>query len=139
MRCPDCNKFVAFDESDPDVENIEVDDAGSVSITVKIVNTCEQCSQELKEATFELEADHSAEADGHQGEGHELSIEEDSSDRTSRSGYNGKKGFVPSAGRYAKTFYGAEVSYTIRCSCGELEISGTVGDDVQASGMDELV
>ena len=137
MRCPDCNKFVAFDEQEPEVQVIEVDEDGHVRVEVRIVNACADCSQELKDATFELEADH--EIEGHKGEGHELSIEEDGCERTGRSGYFKKGKFVPACGRYAKTFYGVNVAYSISCSCGKLEgVSGTVEDEVQGSGMEEL-
>jgi len=152
MRCPDCNKFVGFDEADPEIESLEVNEDGAVSISVRIVNCCADCGTELKEATFEMEADHSTEFAEHlKAEGieetaepephaeHELSIEEAGYERTNRSGFFKKGQFVPAGGRYAKTFYGAEVSYEICCSCGKFKAEGSLNDDVQASGMDEMV
>lgn len=141
MRCPDCNKFVGFEENDPEIENLEVNEDGQVNASVRIVNSCAECSNELKEATFDLEWEPpDGVFDGHAGEGHELNVEENSSERTSRSGYFKKGVFVPAYGRYAKTFYGAEVEFSITCSCGKLElVTGSMTDDVQASGMDELV
>jgi hypothetical protein len=66
----------------------------------------------------------------HQGDGHELSIDEQSSERTQR---------IEGAGRYAKTFYGAEVSFEITCSCGNWSYEGSLAADVQASHMDSLM
>ena len=138
MRCPDCNKFVSFDEADPEVNTLGIDEDGQVNAEVRIVNTCADCGTELKEITFEMEHDHQHDVVNHKGEGHELSIEEDGSERTSRSGYFLKGKFVPKGGRYAKTFYGAKVDYSVQCSCGKLALSGSVEDDAQASSMDEL-
>jgi hypothetical protein len=140
MRCPDCNKFVSFDEGEPEVESIEVDESGNVRAEVRIVNNCSECGQELKDGRFEFDADHSEECKEHQGTGHELSIEETSSDRTGRSGYFKKGVFVSAYGRYAKTFYGVEVSYEITCSCNdEFKVTGTFSDEMQGSSMEELV
>lgn len=136
MRCPDCNKFVSYDEADPEVNDLEISDDGTVTAEVRIVNTCGGCGQDLKEATldFSEEVDVSA----HSGEGHDLSVEESSCERTQRSGYFKKGVFVPAGGRYAKTFYGASLSYTVTCSCSEgFKIEGVLEDDVQASGMDD--
>jgi hypothetical protein len=138
MRCPDCNKFVAFDEADPEVDSLEISEDGTVTAEVRIVNNCADCGSELKEATFQLEEQVDI-PEGHSGEGHQLEIEEAGAERTQRSGYYKKGEFVSAGGRYAKTYYGASVSYEITCECGALEISGTLEDDVQASGMDELV
>ena len=140
MRCPDCNKFVGFEEGDVEVQLLEIDEDGGVRAEVRIANNCSECSQELTEAMFELEADHSLECEKHKGEEHELAVEENGAERTSRSGHQDKKkGWVSHGGRYSKTFYGVEVSYKISCSCGKLEADGSFGDDVQASSMEPLV
>jgi hypothetical protein len=142
MRCPDCNKFVSFEERDPEVQSLEVDEDGNVRAEIRLVNACSECGTELKEANFELEADHCEECKGHQGEGHDLTVEEQGCDRGSRSGYfdRKKKVWVNKYGRYAKTMYSVSLDYTITCTCGKLEsISGTIEDEVQASGMEELV
>jgi len=55
MRCPDCNKFVSFEENEPEVESIDVDGDRNVTATVRIVNSCGECGQELKEATLDME------------------------------------------------------------------------------------
>lgn len=139
MRCPDCNKFVSFNEEDPEVQSIDIDETGQVTIEVRIVNACADCGQELKDVTFTLEADHADDVKDHIGKGHELLIDEDGNERTQRSGYFKKGKFIPAYGRYAKSFYGASVNYTIACSCEKLSVSGMAEDDVQGSAMDELV
>lgn len=50
MRCPDCNKFVPFDEGNVDEVEVEIDeDTGTVSITGRVVLPCAECGTELKE------------------------------------------------------------------------------------------
>lgn len=139
MRCPDCNKFVSLEEGDAEVNDLAVGEDGNVSVQVRIANCCAECGQELKEANFDCEQDHTEECKGHQGEGHELAIEENSSERTSRSGYFKAGKWVSAGGRYAKTMYGFSLTYTITCSCdNKFTVDGTIEDEIQASGMDEL-
>lgn len=140
MRCDQCNKFVSFEEAEPEVNDLTVSEDGDVAASVRIVNQCQECGQELTETTFDLEASHGDEIKEHKGKGHELEIEEDGCERTSRSGWFKKGQFVAAHGRYAKTFYGASLNYNITCSCGKLEsVGGTLEDDCQASGMEQLV
>lgn len=134
-RCGDCNKFVSFEEAEPEVDSLDVDAEGNVTANVRIANQCGECGNDLREYTFEVSVDRSDECKGHTGEGHTLDIEETSSERTQRS--VGK-------GRGTRTFYGFTVEYEIKCECdadkkdGERwSVSGTLSDDVQASGMDE--
>ncbi len=69
MRCPSCNKFVPYDtDSEPEVD-IEIDAEGSVSGTVRIVNTCADCGEELKEASLDVNEDLTDECDGHLEDG----------------------------------------------------------------------
>lgn len=132
-RCGDCNKFVSYDQQDPEVEDLEVSDSGEVTAAVRIVNACDQCGTELRESTLEMSVDLSERLAGHLGsdEGaHELAAEETSSERTERQ---------EGRGRGARTFYGAKVEFKVTCSCGELEeVTGDLEDDVQASSMDEV-
>lgn len=157
MRCPDCCKMVSYDEAEP--EDAEVNVNGTdVSVSVRITNNCADCGTELKEANFELEGDFSEAAGAHEctfdeveGEAKREPVEKDareyeaeveSTERTSRSGYFDKKTgkFVNAGGRYAKTFYGVSVEVKITCSeCNGDVTTLTLEDDVQASGMDELV
>jgi hypothetical protein len=58
MRCPDCNKFVAYDDSnEPEADDADVDAEGRVSGTVRVYLACAECGTELKEANFDLESD----------------------------------------------------------------------------------
>lgn len=145
MRCPDCSKFVSYDDStEPEVENLEVDEDGSVTGSVRIVLCCSECGNELKEANFDLEVDAGDFAEEHKGEGHELSVEADGFELTTRAQSQDPKTGKAIPYRYQKSFYGASGSVTVSCSCGgEGDTSASESydwsDDVQASGMDELV
>ncbi len=137
-RCPDCSKFVSLEtETEPEVDGLDVDDDGTVTCSVRIVNCCGECSAELTETTLELQDDCTAEVEEHlkpdaggdtPEKGHTLSVEEVSSERTQR---------VEGKGRGAKTFYGASVDVLVKCECG-WEHPLTLSDDCQASSMDEM-
>jgi hypothetical protein len=126
MRCPNCNKFVSLDFSEPEVENISVSDDGSVTAEVRIVRTCADCGDELKTASLSLEVQ--VDVGDHSGEGHELEVEEDALEQIEEGG-----------GRYKKSYFGARVDFTVSCSCGKLSVSGGMEAKVAASGMDEMV
>lgn len=132
MRCGSCNKFVSFDSNtEPETEDFKVDDDGNVTGTVRIVNTCADCGEELKEASLDVEEEPLPDVKSHLDEEkeHELELEVDSSERTERS--EGK-------GRGTRTFYGASVSYTVTCSCdADFQASGETTVEIQASSMEE--
>jgi hypothetical protein len=147
MRCPDCNKFASYDEADPEVNDIDVDADGQVTAEIRITNNCADCGTELKEATLNIDhnlgendGDHASESafeagqtlEAHQGEGHELEAESTSESRDS---YQGK------GGRRAPTYYGAEIEFTVACSCDKKKAvaTGTLRAYEQAGSMDELV
>lgn len=146
MRCPDCNKFVAFNtDADPDVD-LTVSDDGVVTGTMRIMNACEECGTELTEATLEPELDLSEAAQKHVDEKHPdhpdakgglvmWDLEVTSQSRTDRS---------EGSGRRPRRYYGAEAEVEITCRLCEntddpFSISGTVSEEVQASGMEPLV
>lgn len=144
MRCPDCNKFVSNEEAEPEVDSVEYVD-GSVTASVRIHNDCAECGTELSEATLDLEQDISDEIEKHvcakreAEQEPEFEVSEDGAERTSRSGYYKKGVWVPSGGRYAKTFYGAEIQATVTCGhCQETVATVSLADEVQASSMDPL-
>ena len=149
MRCPDCNKFVSFEEAEPEVESLEAGTDGTVTATVRIVNTCMECSQELTEATLDLESqdvcqaasDHQCTAKKDATEKESFEAEEDSCERVSKSGYYKKGKWVDAFGRYTKTFYGAELTATVKCSHCDQAVREpvTLADYVQASSMEPLV
>lgn len=55
MRCPDCNKFVSYDESaEPEVNDLQISE-GNVTGQVRVLLTCAECGTELKEANFDID------------------------------------------------------------------------------------
>lgn len=134
-KCPSCGKMCSLNFEDPELEDGPAIDGLTVTATVRIARTSECCGDEVKEATFELETDVDAEViephlgeDGDPRDGHDLSVEEDGVDQVEEGG-----------GRYQKSYFGASLSFKVRCSCqGEPVFEGTVSDKVAASGMDEL-
>lgn len=132
MRCPDCNRFVSMETEVDDAVDV-VWDSGAVSAEVRVTRNCADCGTELKSADFLLEDDlseHFPEClDKEKGdkEGHDVEVETDGVDIIEVGG-----------GRYAKSYYGAEVSFTAKCSCGH-EYSSTMNNKVAASEMEESV
>jgi hypothetical protein len=143
MRCPDCSKFVSFDtETEPEVDSENIDDDGSVSCSVRIVNNCADCGTELTEAVFEMEGNLDSDEwlAEHQGEGHQLEVEVESAERSDRAVTKDRNGKPIKSARYMKTMYGAEVILAVKCSCGaECEDKIVLQDEIQSSYMDELV
>ena len=126
MRCPNCAKFVSQEAGDPEFD-LNLDwNTGEVYGTVRIVQNCAECSTELKEFTFDVQATVTIPclADDHQRD-----WETEDPEATERS---------EGSGRYRKTFYGYGASVVVRCKDCQLEEWVTIGEDVPASSMDEL-
>jgi hypothetical protein len=168
MRCPDCNKFVSYDESNPEVEgDPEVTEDGDVTVSVRVVLPCAECGQELKDCTLELTGSISEggtpsappKFEGKKAVREAALVEW----RAKRAEYlKTLKPFDPEkhkgeghelsaeadsasftsrsegSGRYCVTFYGASVPVTVSCSCGETWELELSGDE-RASGFEELV
>lgn len=133
MRCPSCNKFVPYGDGRIDVDEIEVDaKSGAVSAQVTLTLDCGECGDDLKSTSFEFSADDEAVAAHLKAKGpHALAVETDDGERTDRQ---------IGAGRYAQTFYGVHLEYTVTCAKHpKWSASGTFEDDCQASAFDELV
>ncbi len=144
MRCPDCNKFASMDFSDPELEgDIDVDvvyeknaagvgvGSGTVKCEVHLTRVCADCGTDLKEANLELEAEFDPPPPNDDPDT-EHDFEATETDVSGTERYEGK-------GRGLKSFFGAEVSFTVKCSCGcGFEHEGTMTDEIQASHMDEL-
>lgn len=130
-RCPDCNKFVSYEEAEPEVEGVEVED-GIITAQVRIVNTCGECGTELTEFTFDLEID--LNLDEVIKEGDVLySVDVNTAERNSRT--EGK-------GQRSPMFYGADVEFEVILGPAGGEKRSTIvkwSDDVQASEMESLV
>ena len=131
-RCPDCNKFVSYDNfTEPEVD---VDIAeGLVSGEIRLALACGEWGAELKETTFvvDIKLD-----EGHDGVGHELSVEARDAEMTTRQGAIDKKG-KPIPPRYRRTYYGVAVDFQVSCVCGfskDFEFK----DELQASSFDDL-
>lgn len=119
--CPGCNKMVSLDFQDPEVSDLEYDD-GKITASVRILRNCAECGEEMKEATLEVDLD----VEFCSGEGHVVSVE----DKLSQLEEGG--------GRYAKSYFGAEGTFDLKCSCGKTaEVQWS--DKVAASEMEELV
>jgi hypothetical protein len=133
-KCGQCNKFCGYDDP-PTVEfdsEPEIDPAGEVlaSIHVTLLSSC--CSETVKEATVDVSQTVEL-PDGHEGEGHELEITYDEPEGQSKT--DGKPG-TPM--RYRRTFYGGSFDWTVKCSCGNLSLTGTAEGFEQASSMEEV-
>jgi len=150
MRCPDCNKFVPFDDTtDPEV-NLDItqptspdDNTAGISGDVRIVLTCAECGTELKEATLEVDVEVEIPLRPPDGtewvKDSEWELDSDSAENDQRT--EGK-------GRGTKTFYGATLSgHLIRTYTGpdvigqfdKVAVPFEWSDSVQASNMDEMV
>jgi hypothetical protein len=134
MRCPTCNKFASFDtDTEPEISDEKFDDDTCVvSFNVRIVNTCAECSEELKEATFDVELDGPKpfphEDSCKNQETYSVEVESSREDRVVR-------GKSP---RYNKTFYGYSATATVECDGCSASFSISHQDDIQASAMEEL-
>lgn len=154
-RCPDCNKFVGLEMQDPEDVDLDVSSTLdgetlnlSITMTARIVRNCAECGTEMKEASLEANEEVEVDAsdlkcvetktikkgdeeveviDWQDGHG-DPQIEENGVDQVEEGG-----------GRYAKSFFGAHVSYLVKCTCGEQIYEGEIEDKVAASAMDELV
>jgi hypothetical protein len=160
-RCPDCNKFVSYDDGDVDVQSEDVE-SDEVRVEVRIVKTCAECGTELKEATLELHGpfEHDCEAPTHDGEpvdademeeaealvafiswllGHE--DPNDDAEHARETWLDGHELTVESnlendswckgKGRYTQTFYGVSGEIEVSCTCGFHE---TISVSVQDDG-----
>lgn len=146
MRCPDCNKFVSLETQEPEVSDLAVthnepeDAAGEHTFTitgsVRIVRNCGECSNELKEATLEIEQE------AELGEGVSANIAADYRSRTDLDDAEVEESGVDiieeGGGRYAKSYYGASVTLDVRLG-GMVIASVQWSDKIAASAMDELV
>lgn len=137
-HCKSCNKFVAQEENDPEVNNLEVDNEGAVNAEVRIVNTCAECEEELTESIFNVDDQISMPEDVSLGHEHDLEVEEISCERTRPDHTPPRKDGKPTNPRSKKTYYGFELIVKVTCNGCNLEEDLTLADDVQASSMEAL-
>lgn len=130
-RCPSCEKMVGLETEveDPDGSDWEYDPAtGNVTGTVRVVRKCVDCSEEMKECTFDVDVH--AEPDAKTKDGDEYAVEIDTYEATETGG-----------GRYKKNMIGFELSgHVTRTRKGkETEVAKfDASDNTQASGFDDL-
>jgi hypothetical protein len=147
MRCDSCNKFVGLElNEEPEEESLDVNEDGVVTGDVRIVRTCMECSQELKDAHFTVDVDLSAEVAAHRAdypgikadEHDELSVEWESLSVGEARQTQDRHGKRISNPRYQKTLFVVDGVVRVTCKCGET-FTDNWTDHVQASGMDELI
>jgi len=132
VRCSSCEKFVPFEQGDPEIDS-EQESSGTVTGNVRIVLNCGECGQELKEANLEFEMPINHECEKVK-EGEEPEYEEPELEASST------EDFRPPGrpARYQKHYYGAEITGTIKCKTCEEEITlDPVTVDEQSSAMDD--
>ena len=130
MRCPDCAKFVSYDEPQVELDDEHVEGL-AYTASIRVTLPCADCGTELKEYTFE----------------YDTTLEkckcEDGMWDTDSSDFNGAdKRDIHRAGkmipyRSQKQFYGYSADVMFKCTCGESQ-SIEFGDYAQASHFEEL-
>ncbi len=150
-RCENCNKFTALEFQEPEEASFEVDGletitedgtvAATATATVRISRNSECCDDTMKEATLEMSEEfvidhnkleeHLAEKEGGGWTwktGCELIATNEAPEQVEEGG-----------GRYAKSYFGASVDYSVTCECGKGDVlhESTLEDKVAASDMDD--
>jgi len=150
MRCPDCNKFVSYDEPQCEVSNVDADgDTVRASVTVQL--NCQDCGGTLKDAEIEAEAeiDHECKPDSErekdwkpdpefkEGEDQFEIENEGDAEGTNRLQTKDRNGKEIKLMRYMKSFYGFTLEPEIRCrKCGEV-FTVTIEGEEQANAFNE--
>jgi DNA-directed RNA polymerase subunit RPC12/RpoP len=155
MRCPDCNKFVGYDEPQVDVESEDID-SNTVTVQIHEVLPCQECGTELKEAYMDVEiADIECPECGgdprDENGNHKKSVDPDATDEEyleidgvdaepiDRFEDKDRHGKPIKNMRYMKHYYGASVTVHLRCKkCGH-EFSVEETTELVASEFDEMV
>lgn len=135
--CPTCKKFTSIDAStDLDPADIEIDDAGVVTGTIRMVNCCSECGEEVRETVFDVELavnDYKVHLETCEEAKKEealapsvelLDLERDEQERP------------PRAKRRAK-FYIARGTIKVTCECGS-EFFGYWQDEMKSSLMETM-
>jgi hypothetical protein len=143
MRCTSCNKFVPYDaEVEPEEQDAPTADGGTFTASYRRVLNCEECGEELKEATIEFDYDFSGDEPEVKGksseEGHEhereISCDVQPTTGSQTTDRRGRKITNP---RYMKTLYGVCLDVTLTCECGQT-MKFDLEESCSASSMDEL-
>ncbi len=129
-RCPDCNKFVSVEMSDPELDDLEVDPEGNITGTVRLIQTCADCGAELAEANIEVSE--SVEFTHAEGCKEESGLEIENAEATSEDRFEGK-------GRGARHFYQAVIQGEVVCPDCEARADFEFTVEEQASAFESLV
>lgn len=150
MRCPDCNKFVSYDEPQCEIGSVEIDDE-TVRANVTVQLNCQDCGSTLKDAEIEAEAavGHECKPEAERGKDWEpdadfkkdddqYEVESDGdAEGTNRMETKDRHGKPIKSSRYMKSFYGFTLESEIKCrKCGET-FSVTLEGEEQASAFNE--
>jgi len=134
MRCPDCNRFVSYDEPEAEVDSYNFSEK-QLTAEVRIVLKCAECGEELKEATKTFEKEITCPECG----GSNLECDNIDSNGDSRFEEKDDKGKPIKNSRYLKTFYIANLVIEMSClDCEHEWIENEVVEE-QASFFEELV
>jgi hypothetical protein len=115
MRCPDCNKFVSYDEQEPEITDIDID-GDVVRGSVRVVLPCAECGTDLKECEMEFEI-----GIKQQPTAGEWEIDDSSAELSSRTVDKDRHGKQIKNARYMKTMYGASIKVTLKTEAVEEE------------------
>lgn len=129
--------FSSLDEPEIETqEDVTIEDDGHISGSIRLYRCCSDCGSDVKETVFDIYEDIDV---PEEHKGHQLMIDVDDPEATSRSVNKDKHGKPIKNSRYIKTMYGFEITYTVSCKDCNVEIeTSTIMDEVQASGFDEL-
>lgn len=163
MRCPSCAKFTSYGEPEVEVDSFEdtVDDGAHLTAEVIVKLNCADCGEELKETALSASEplpDHTCDLGdvikaligrGNTDPGTD-DVDKEVADRTfdvteceaegfERSQDTDAKGKKITNPRYARTFYGASITWEYTCTACMLEFTATTDVEEQASAFSEVV
>lgn len=150
MRCPECNKFVSYDDPQCEVGSVELDgDTVRSNVTVQLC--CQTCGGTLKDAEIEADTqiehkckpeaerdkDWKPDAD-YKTDDDQYEIESDgNAEGTNRTETKDRHGKPIRSSRYMKSFYGFTLEIEIKCrKCGDV-FGVTLEGEEQASAFNE--
>lgn len=145
MRCPDCGIFVSYGgDFEPEIDDEGINE-NELRGEVRVVLDCADCGGELKELSmeYEVEIEHDCPAAGTGAENEEdhkdqYEIQSTSTQFTDRRQTTDRHGKPIRNPRYQRTYYGAEITTTIKCNkCGEEFDVDTKVEDM-ASSFEEM-
>ena len=143
MRCPDCGIFVSYGgDYEPEIESEEISGT-ELSGEVRVVLDCAECGTELKESSmeYEVEFEHDC-ALGELGEDENIDdqfeIGSTSTAFSKRRQTKDRHGKPITNPRYQRTYYGAEITTTIKCTRCEEEFDMDTKVEEMASSFEEL-